>query len=131
VRRVTRRLTGSDHEQSYDVIAMTLDLVDVVWSAMIDDELYSLADLANSSGQSTPAVARVLGFLTRYGFAERVTKRELIFRKTLNAPPPGDALRILQTLAGGADISDVRKIANVSGRQGRNGPSDKRARQED
>jgi hypothetical protein len=98
---------------------MTLDLVDVIWSAMGDNEFYSPSDLANSSGQKIPAVARVLGFLTRYGFAERVTKHEPIFRKTLNAPPPGDALRILQTLAGDSSNGDAKRIANVSGRQRR------------
>jgi hypothetical protein len=92
---------------------MAFDLVDVVWSAMRDNEFYSPDDLANILGQPLESVARVLEFLKKYRFAEQVTRREMIFRKIANSPRPGDALRILQTV-----LSDVRveraERANVS-----------------
>jgi hypothetical protein len=92
---------------------MALDVVDLIWSAMRDDEFYSPNDLANSLEQPVETVTRVLEFLKKYKFAEQVTKREMIFRKTANNPSPSDALRVLQTV-----LSDVRvdrtERANVS-----------------
>lgn len=80
---------------------------------MGDDEFYSPSDLANSLGQPTHAVTRVLEFLTKYGFAERVTRREMIFRKLANAFGPGDALRVLQILLEDIDVDDATRVANV------------------
>jgi hypothetical protein len=82
---------------------MALDLVDLIWSAMRDNEFYSPNDLANILGQPFESVARVLDFLKKYKFAEQVTRREMIFRKVANSPRPGDALRLLQMV-----LSDVR-----------------------
>lgn len=93
---------------------MTLDMVDTVWSAMRENEFYSPSDLANVLEQPTHAVVRVLEFLAKYGFAERVMKRELIFRKVVNTPRPGDALRVLRILLGDADAHDAGRIANIS-----------------
>jgi len=93
---------------------MTLDMVDAVWSAMNEEELYSPTDLANTVEQPTRAVVRVLGFLARYGFAERVTKRELIFRKVVASPSPGDALKILRMLMADAAATEPSRVANVS-----------------
>jgi len=84
---------------------MTLDVVDLVWSAMGYDDFYTPRDLANSSGQPIHAVARVLEFLTRYGFAELVVKREPIFRKVPATPAPGDVQRILQLLIKDGGVS--------------------------
>jgi hypothetical protein len=82
---------------------MNLHILDTVWSAMLKNELYTPADLANTLEQTTDAVALVLEFLSRYGFVHRVTKHELIFRKTANAPCPSEMLRIL-----GLQIGDLR-----------------------
>ena len=92
---------------------MTFDLVDTVWSTMRDGELYSLNDLTNTLERSTEAVTRVLEFLTKYGFAERVTSREMIFRKLPNGVSPGDALKVLQTIVEVADVNDAEGIANL------------------
>jgi hypothetical protein len=92
---------------------MALDAVDLVWCAMRDGEFYSPNDLANSLEQPVESVTRVLEFLKKYNFAEQVTRRETIFRKTANNPSPGNALRVLQTV-----LSDVRveqtERANIS-----------------
>jgi hypothetical protein len=61
-------------------------------------ELYSLSDLAYLAGQPTDRVLPVLEFLTCYGFAERVTRHELLFKKSLNVPAPGRIAAILQTM---------------------------------
>ena len=45
------------------------NLVDLVWSSMVDREVYSPEDLAESLGQPVGAIVRVLEFLTRYGFS--------------------------------------------------------------
>jgi len=92
---------------------MALDMVDLVWSTMGNDEFYSLADLANSTGYTIDAVTRVLEFLTRYGFADRLTKREPIFKKIANAPAPGDVLRILRAITEDAGIGGAKRIASV------------------
>jgi len=92
---------------------MTFDMVDVVWSTMGSDEFYSPSDLSNSLGRPTHEVTRVLQFLTKYGFTERVTKRELIFRKLGNAVGPGEALRVLQMLVmdGDSAATDVTSVS--------------------
>jgi len=92
---------------------LTLDMVDAVWSAMRKDEFYSPRDLANTLGQPTEAVVRVLEFLSRYGFADRVTERELIFRKVVSALSPSDALRTLRTLLADAPV-DADRVTSVS-----------------
>jgi hypothetical protein len=92
---------------------MTLDMVDTVWSTMRKDEFYSPKDLANILGQPSEAVLRVLEFLSRYGFTHRVTEREWLFTKVMNALGPGDALRILGALVGD-DSANAGRITNVS-----------------
>jgi hypothetical protein len=82
---------------------MAFDLVDLVWSAMRDDEFYSPIDLANILGQTVESVARVLEFLKKYKFAEQVTSHEMIFRRITDNPCPRDALGVLQMV-----LSDVR-----------------------
>jgi hypothetical protein len=90
---------------------MTLDIIDAIWSAMQVSEFYSPSDLANILGQPSYVVVRVLDFLDKYGFAERLTRQEPIFRKLENQLGPGDALRVLGILLGEAD--DAGRIANV------------------
>ena len=87
-------------------------MVDTVWSTMRDGELYSLNDLTNTLERSSEAVTRVLEFLTKYGFVERVTSREMIFRKLPNGVSPGDALKVLQTIVQAAYVNDKEGIAN-------------------
>jgi hypothetical protein len=88
-------------------------MIDTIWSAMQEDEFYSPSDLANILRQPPYVVMRVLGFLEKYGFAERLTKRELIFRRLENRLGPSDALKALRMLVlGGAD--NAGRIANVS-----------------
>jgi hypothetical protein len=53
---------------------MTLDMIDLVWSLMTDNELYSPTDLANILGQSTDTMVRIFEFLVRHEFIERVSK---------------------------------------------------------
>jgi len=103
-----------NRKMALPVIAMTFDVVDVVWSAMGDDEFYSPSDLANRLGHTTDAVTRVLEFLAKYGFAERVTRREMIFRKLANTVGPGDALRVLQMLLEDVEVDETTRVANVS-----------------
>ncbi len=86
------------------VISMSLDMIDLVWSLMRDGEFYSPADLANTLGQPTDTIVRILEFLIRYNFAERMTKRELIFRKIPIGPSPGEAAKILRMLGTNADF---------------------------
>jgi len=93
---------------------MVLDMVDMVWSAMGDDDFYSPSDLANTLGQPIETVTRVLEFLKKYKFADQVTRREMLFRKTAAAVGPGDALRVLQTLLEDARVSDAGQVASVS-----------------
>ena len=94
------------------MIAMTFDVIDMVWSAMEYEEFYSPSDLANRVGQPTDDVTRVLEFLAKYEFAQRVTRRELIFRKPANAPSPVDALRTLQMLLD--ETGDEGQASSVS-----------------
>ena len=91
---------------------MTFDMIDTIWSTMHENEFYSPSDLANILGQPSYVVVRVLEFLVKYGFAERLTKRELIFRRLHNKLAPGDALRALRMLLGETD--DAGRIANIS-----------------
>jgi hypothetical protein len=87
-------------------------MIDTIWYTMQEDEFYSPSDLANILGQPPYVVVRVLEFLVKYGFAQRLTKRELIFTRLENKLGPGDALRALRMLLGEADDAD--RIANVS-----------------
>jgi len=73
-------------------------LIDLVWDRMPEGEFYTPDDLADTSTQSSYEVLRILEFLTRHGFVQSITKHEAICRKLENAPNPGDALRILQTM---------------------------------
>ena len=91
---------------------MALDVVDLVWSAMRDDEFYSPNDLANSLKQPVQSVTRVLEFLNKYEFAEQISRREMIFRKVANSPSPGDALKVLQTVIGDVPVERTER-ANV------------------
>jgi len=75
-------------------------VVDVVWSAMKDHELYTPDDLANTLEQPVESVTRVLKFLEKYDFAEQVTKHEMIFRKVASDPSPSDVLGVLETALG-------------------------------
>ena len=99
---------------------MTLDLVDTVWSAMRESEFYTPNDLSNTLGEPTEAIVRILEFLARYGFAQKVTKRELIFRKVVNVPNPCDTLRILRTVVED-DHVETSRVATVSKLPGRSG----------
>jgi len=96
------------------VVRMVLDVVDTIWSAMHDNELYSPSDLANSLEQPIEMVTRVLEFLKKYKFADQVTRREMLFRKTAAAVGPGDALRVLQTLLEDARVGDAGQVVSVS-----------------
>lgn len=89
---------------------MGSNLVDLVWSCMRDDELYSPEDLANWSLQPIDVISRVLRFLERYGFAEQVVRREPLFRKLADAPNPSGALTILQKMIVGSDLRDVEAV---------------------
>jgi len=93
---------------------MALDLVDTIWSAMHDNELYSPSDLANSLEQPIETVTRVLEFLKKYKFADQITRREMLFRKTAAPVGPGDALRVLQTLLRDTHVSDAGQVVSVS-----------------
>ena len=65
---------------------------------MDEGELYSPSDLANSLGQSLNGIVRILQFLTRYGFVEQVTEREMMFRRLVVSQHPGKAVRVLRML---------------------------------
>jgi len=93
---------------------MAFDMVDMVWSAMESDELYSPNDLANNLGRPVETVTRVLEFLKKYKFAEQITRREMIFRKVASDPRPGDALRVLQMVLGKVRVDDAGRMTNVS-----------------
>jgi hypothetical protein len=93
---------------------MVLDMVDAVWSAMEDNEFYSPSDLANILEQPIETVTRVLEFLKRYKFADQITRREMLFRKTAATVGPGDALRVLQTLLGDTHAIDADQVASAS-----------------
>ena len=93
---------------------MAFDVVNLIWSAMHDNELYSPGDLANSLEQPIETVTRVLEFLKKYKFADQVTRREMLFRKTATAVGPSDALRVLQTLLEDTHASDAGQVVSVS-----------------
>ena len=98
---------------------MTLDMVDLVWSAMREGELYSSSDLANRLGQPDHAVVRILDFLARYRFAERITQREPIFRRLADALAPGDAMRILRALVEDASPGHTERVTASRTHKGR------------
>ena len=87
------------------------NIIDLVWSTMKNDELYSPKDLAESLDQPVDLIVRVLGFLVRYGFAEQVTKHGPIVRKLADAPDPAGTLRILQLLVEDASMREPKRIA--------------------
>jgi hypothetical protein len=93
---------------------MALDVVDLVWSAMRDDEFYSPNDLANSLKQPVQSVTRVLEFLNKYKFAEQISRREMIFRKVANSLNPGEALRVLQIVLGGVCDKRTERARHLS-----------------
>jgi hypothetical protein len=93
---------------------MSLDMVDLVWSLMRNGEFYTPDDVANIVGEPTEDIVRVMEFLARYKFAERMTKRELIFRKIPNGPSPSDAAKILRMLGANAAPEDAGRVANIS-----------------
>lgn len=86
------------------------NLADLMWASMKDGDLYSPEDLANLSLQSTDAVSRVLEFLSRYGFAEQVVKRQPLFRKLADVPDPCGALEILQKVTADKDLRDMETV---------------------
>ena len=92
---------------------MALDVVNLVWSAMQNDEFYSPNDLANRLEQPVQSVTRVLEFLNKYKFAEQISRREMIFRKASNTPNPGDALRVLQMMIGDVRVERTEQT-NIS-----------------
>jgi hypothetical protein len=112
VRTVTRDLLASEENMYAVEFPMALDVVDLVWSAMQDDEFYIPNDLANSLKQPVQSVTRILEFLKKYKFAEQVTRREMIFRKVSDNPSPGDALKVLQTVLGDVRL-DRTERANI------------------
>lgn len=89
-------------------------MVDLVWSLMRTGEFYTPDDVANIAGEPTEAIVRVLEFLARYNFAERMTKRELLFRKIPNGPSPSDAAKILRMLRANVALNDAGRVANMS-----------------
>ena len=93
---------------------MSLDMIDLVWSLMREGEFYSPADLANIVGQPTDTIVRILEFLARYKFAERMTKRELIFRKIPTGPSPSEAVKVLRMLRANVALNHARHVANIS-----------------
>jgi len=105
------RRTRRDAEPA---ISMSLDMVDLVWSLMRDGDFYTPADLANTLGQPTDTIVRILEFLARYKFAERVTKCELIFRKIPTSPSPSEAVKVLRMLEANAALNHARDVANTS-----------------
>ena len=93
---------------------MSLDVVDLIWSAIGEDDFYSPTDLARRSELSVEDVLRVLEFLTRYGFTEQPIRSEPIFRKLPCVPCPGDTVRILQSLIEQTRIGGITRAASVS-----------------
>ena len=74
------------------------DLADSIWSAMRDRELYTPADLANRLNQTVPTIIPILDFLTRYGFAVRLSRHEQLFVKRARAPSPRNVAKIFQAI---------------------------------
>jgi hypothetical protein len=92
---------------------MSLDMIDLVWSLMRDGEFYSPAHLANTLGQPTDTIVRILEFLARYKFIERMTKRELIFRKILTGPGPNEAAKILGMLRANSALNSASQVTDI------------------
>jgi hypothetical protein len=61
-------------------------------------------------------IARILEFLTKYKFIERVTKGELIFRKIPTGPSPAEAVSILRMIRANAALSEASEVARISKR---------------
>lgn len=93
---------------------MTVEIVDVVWSAMENDEFYTPDDLANILSEPTDRIICILQFLTRYGFTKRLTKHELIYTKVADGPSPTTALKILQALVGNTNEGSVKRTESVA-----------------
>jgi hypothetical protein len=93
---------------------MRLETVDHVWSLMRDGEFYSPADLANILGQPIDTTVRILEFLARYKFIERMTKCELIFRKIPIGPSPAEAVTILRMLRANTTLNNASQVARAS-----------------
>jgi hypothetical protein len=92
-----------------------LDMINMVWSAMHESEFYSANDLSNVLEQPTEAITRILDFLSKYGFAHRITRRESIYTKIMNSPSPGDALRILRTMTGSVQVDSTQRALGFKG----------------
>jgi len=60
-------------------------VTDTVWARMRSGEYYTIRDLANASGEGIGMVARILDFLTKYGFVDRVAGQESLFRRRVVA----------------------------------------------
>jgi hypothetical protein len=97
---------------------MSLETVDLVWSLMREGEFYSPADLANIIGQPTCMIARILEFLAKYKFIERIARRELIFRKIPAGPSPAEAVSILRMVRANAALNEASEVARISKRPG-------------
>lgn len=93
---------------------MSLSAVDVIWSHMRNGELYSPRDLANCSGRTMETTVRVLEFLARYGFAERVVNSESIFRKAAGCPAPGDAVKTLRMIVNDGGVLETGRVLSAS-----------------
>jgi hypothetical protein len=78
------------------VNSMPSNLADVLWGVMRRGELYSIGDLVSLVGESLDDVRRGLAFLAEFGFIERVSEAESIFRKKAEGPSPSEAVTILQ-----------------------------------
>lgn len=91
-----------------------LDMVHAVRPVMEDNELYSPSDLASILEQPIERVTRVLEFLKRYNFADQITRREMLFRKTAATVGLCDALRVLQKSLGDAHAIDAGQVASAS-----------------
>jgi hypothetical protein len=81
-------------------LQMAFDVVDAVWSSMMEDKFYSPNDLANTLEHPVESVTRVLEFLSRYDLAEQVTKNGMIFRKTASWPSPSELFWALSAVVG-------------------------------
>jgi hypothetical protein len=80
---------------------------------MQDGEFYSPADLGNTLEEPICTIVQVLKFLEKYKFIERITKRELIFRKIPTGPSPATAATILRMVRANAALNDANPVANV------------------
>ena len=102
---------------------MSFETVDLLWSMMRDGELYSPADLANMLGQPIDTIDRILEFLARYKFIERIIERESIFKKIPAGPSPAEAVTILRILRANVALNDANQVANISKTPRRSDPT--------